>query len=150
MNEPIVTMIGNLAGDPELRLTPSGISVCKMRMAMTPRVKDGDGWKDGEPFWQDVTAWRELGENCAETLHKGDRIVVFGRLTQRQYEKDGVKRTAWDLDADAIGPDLKYARATVRRQPKGDGSTPATGGTAKVAAPNADTQRASQPAASPW
>ena len=95
MNEPIVTLVGNLAGEPELRFTPSGVAVCKFRMAQTPRVKDGTEWKDGDPFWINVTAWRKLGENCTETLKPGMRVIVQGRLEQRSYDhKDGSQAEA--------------------------------------------------------
>lgn len=124
MNEPVITIIGNLADDPELRFTQSGVAVAKLRMAMTPRDKNAAGeWVDGEPFWQDVTCWREMAENVAETLHKGDRVVVFGRMKQRQWEdKEGGKRRSTDLEADAIGPDLFRATAVVTRKSKGGGT----------------------------
>jgi len=164
MNEPILTLVGNLAADPELRFTPSGVAVCKLRVAQTPRTKDGDGWKDGEPYWQDVTCWREMAENVAETLHRGDRVIVTGRLSQHEYEaKDGGgKRRAYDLEADAIGPDLRYARATVTKQAKSGGNTrqggaeDAWGGASKErpqgapAKQSADTQRAAQSNETPW
>ena len=116
MNEPIVTLVGNLSGEPELRFTPSGVAVCKFRMAQTPRIKDGNEWKDGAPFWINVTAWRTLGENCAETLKPGMRVIVQGRLEQRTYDhRDGHKVTVVELTADAAGPDLAYATAVVSK-----------------------------------
>jgi single-strand DNA-binding protein len=164
MNEPIITLIGNLAADPELRFTPSGVAVCKLRMAQTPRDKKGDTWEDGEPFWQDVTVWREMAENVAESLRRGDRVIVTGRLKQREYEaKDGGgKRRATDLEADAIGPDLRYAEAKPVKKAKASGGGASTakgsedswaGASAErpqAAQPSADTQRASQSSASPW
>jgi len=152
MNEPTTTLFGNLAADPELRFTPSGVAVCKLRMAMTPRFKSGDEWKDGEPFWQDVTVWNETAEHVAESLTKGDRVIVFGRLKQRTVEKDGQKRTFWDLEADAIGPELRYATAKVTRVSKGgngggnqggDGWASASKERPAKAAANADQSRAS-------
>lgn len=137
MNEPIVTLVGNLNGEPELRLTPSGIPVCKFRMAQTPRVKDGNEWKDGEPFWINVTAWRNLGENVAETLKSGTRVIVMGRLGQRSYDhKDGYKVTVVELTADAVGPDLNYATATVTKVSRSDGG--AGGGRPAQAAAKSD------------
>ncbi len=154
MNEPIVTLVGNLSGEPELRLTPSGIPVCKFRMAQTPRVKDGNEWKDGDPFWINVTAWRNLGENCAETLKSGMRVVVMGRLEQRTYDhKDGHKVTVVDLTADAVGPDLSYATADVTKVKRTDGGgRPAQASAAKSDDPWAGTEAnapAGQAAASP-
>lgn len=116
MNEPVVTLVGNLAGDPELRVTGNGVMVCKFRMAQTPRIKNGNEWKDGEPFWISVTAWRDLGENVAETLKAGMRVIVMGRLEQRSYDhKDGYKVTVVDLTADAVGPELSWATANVTK-----------------------------------
>lgn len=126
MNEPNVTLVGNLSGEPELRLTPSGVPVCKFRMAQTPRIKDGTEWKDGEPLWMNVTAWRNLGENVAETLKSGMRVIVTGRLEQRTYDhKDGHKVTVIDLTADSVGPDLAYATAVVTKVKRSEGAAAA-------------------------
>lgn len=149
MNEPILTLVGNLAGDPELRFTTSGIAVCKLRMAQTPRDKTpANEWVDGEPWWQDVTCWREMAENVAETLHRGDRVVVTGRMKQREYEaKDGTKRRVHELEADAVGPDLRYAQAKISKVARSGGGTadrPATTRERPAAAPSAETQRTAQ------
>lgn len=147
MNEPLVTLVGNLAGEPDLRLTPSGVPVCKFRMAQTPRVKDGTEWKDGEPFWINVTAWRTLGENVAETLKPGMRVIVQGRLEQRTYDhKDGYKVTVVDLTADAVGPDLSYATAVVTKVKRTDGG----GGRSTVTTPAARPAQAEEPPSSGW
>jgi single-strand DNA-binding protein len=159
MNEPIVTLVGNLSGEPELRLTPSGVPVCKFRMAQTPRVKDGEGYKDGTPFWINVTAWRNLGENCAETLKPGMRVIVQGRLEQRTYDhKDGHKVTVVDMTADAVGPDLTWSTAVVSKVNRTGGETggrsaaTATDDPWAGAAPAANRNAQGQPqaAAAPW
>src|ERR1044071_9534045 len=148
MNEPIVTLVGNLAGEPELRFTPSGVAVCKFRMAQTPRVKDGTEWKDGDPFWINVTAWRKLGENCTETLKPGMRVIVQGRLEQRSYDhKDGYKVVVVDLTADAVGPDLNYATAVVSKIGRSDGDA---GRTAPVATPAARPAQTATPPSDQW
>lgn len=149
MNEPTITMIGNLADDPELRFTPSGVAVAKFRMAMTPRDKAAGGteWKDGEPLWMSVTCWRSLGENVAESLIRGMRVVVHGRLKSRTYETTaGEKRTVTELEAEAVGPELTWATAKVQRKSRsdGEGSSSRAAAPAREAAPakaSADTQR---------
>jgi single-strand DNA-binding protein len=156
MNEPIVTLVGNLSGEPELRFTPSGVAVCKFRMAQTPRVKDGNDYKDGEPFWINVSVWRDMAENVAETLTSGMRVIVMGRLEQRTYDhKDGHKVTVVDLTADAVGPDLKWARAKVSKISRSDGGGRPAQAAAKSGDPWAGTeanapagQAATSPAAS--
>lgn len=133
MNEPIVTLVGNLSGDPELRVTGNGTPVCKFRMAQTPRVKSGNEYKDGEPFWINVSAWRALGENVAATLKSGMRVIVMGRLEQRTYDhKDGYKVTVVELTADAVGPDLTWATAKVEKISRTGGEA---GGRTTPAAP---------------
>lgn len=124
INRPQVTVVGNLTSDPELRFTGNGTAVCKVRILSTPRFLDKttNEWKDGEPFGIDATVWREFAENVAESLQKGARVVATGELAQRQYEdKEGNKRTAWDLQVDAIGPDLRYATTVVTKKSKGNG-----------------------------
>lgn len=112
-----ISIVGNLSADPELRFTQSGQAVCSLNVGSTPRSFDkaSNAWKDGDTLWLRVTAWRTLGENCAESLRKGDRVIVTGRLTQRSYEKDGQKRTSYEIQADAIGPDLLRATARVQK-----------------------------------
>ena len=139
----MVTLVGNLSGDPELRFTPSGVAVVKLRMAQPPRTKDGNEWKDGEPFWINVTAWRQLAENVAETLTSGMRVIVMGRLEQRTYDhRDGHKVTVVELTADAIGPDLTWATAKVTRVGKSDGNA------SRPAARQAPAQAETPPSAS--
>ena len=124
-NETTLTIIGNTTAPAELRFTPSGAAVASFTVASTPRTfdKNANEWKDGTTLFMRCSAWRELGENVAETLdQKGMRVVVTGRLTQREYEKDGQKRTVVELEVDEVGPSLKYASAKVTRaQRSGNG-----------------------------
>jgi single-strand DNA-binding protein len=122
-----ITVIGNLTDAPELRFTPAGVAVCKFTVASTPRVRKGDQWEDGEATFMPCTAWRQLAENAAESLPKGTRVVVTGRLrTERWETKEGEKRSRVVLDVDAVGPDLAYATADVRKMTRhqGDPSDP--------------------------
>ena len=121
--EPVITLIGNLAGDPDLKFLPSGVAVANFTVASTPRVKDGDNWKDGETMWVRCAVWRGMAESVAETLTKGTRVIVSGRLKSRSYEKDGVKRTSLEMDVDGVGPDLRYATAKVNRVTRTGGDT---------------------------
>jgi single-strand DNA-binding protein len=117
-----ITVIGNLTDAPELRFTPAGVAVCKFTVASTPRVRKGDQWEDGEPTFMPCTAWRQLAENAAESLPKGTRVVVTGRLrTERWETKEGEKRSRVVLDVDAVGPDLTYATADVRKMVRHQG-----------------------------
>jgi single-strand DNA-binding protein len=111
MNQLSITVVGNLTDDPELRFTQSGTAGTKVRIPHTPRVRDGEGWKDGEPTFLDATMWRYLAEHAAESLSKRDRVIVGGRLRTERWEKDGEPRSKVVLDVDAIGPDLTYATA---------------------------------------
>ena len=120
----IVTIVGNLTADPELRFTPSGAAVANFRVASTPRVLDKatNEWKDGEPFYVSCSVWRQYAENVAESLTKGMRVVVSGRLKQRSYEsREGEKRTVVELEVDEVGPSLRYATAKVNRVQRGGG-----------------------------
>jgi single-strand DNA-binding protein len=113
-NETTITIIGNLTDDPELRFTPSGAAVGKFRVASTPRRFDRQTgeWRDGEPLFLSCTAWREMAENVAESLTRGSRVIVTGRLRQRSYEtREGEKRTVIELEVDEVGPSLRYATA---------------------------------------
>jgi single-strand DNA-binding protein len=125
-NETTLTIIGNTTGPAELRFTPSGAAVVNFTVASTPRTfdKNANEWKDGTTLFMRCSAWREMAENIAETLaDKGMRVVVTGRLTQREYEKDGQKRTVVELEADEVAPSLKYASAKVNRtQRSGNGA----------------------------
>jgi len=121
--ETTLTIIGNTTAPAELRFTPSGAAVVNFTVASTPRTFDrqANEWKDGTTLFMRCSAWREMAENVAETLdQKGMRVVVSGRLTQREYEKDGQKRVAVELEVDEIGPSLKYASAKVTRTQRGD------------------------------
>ena len=121
-----VMLVGNLTDDPELRFTPNGAAVANFRLAVTPRVREGDSWKDGETSFFRVNVWRQQAENVAETLQKGNRCIVVGRLRTRSWETpEGEKRSVTEVEADEIGPSLKWAtakpeRANSRRS-KGEG-----------------------------
>ena len=122
--ETIITVVGNLTADPELRFTPSGAAVANFTVASTPRTLDKatNEWKDGEALFLRCSVWRQAAENVAESLQRGMRVVVQGRLKQRSFEtKEGEKRTVVELDVDEIGPSLKYATAKVNRTTRGSG-----------------------------
>jgi single-strand DNA-binding protein len=129
--ETTLNITGNLTGDPELRFTPSGSAVANFTVAATPRTFDRNSneWKDGETLFMRCAAWKELGENVAETLKKGMRVMVEGRLKQRSYEtKEGEKRTVIELEADEVAPSLKYATANVTRTQRSGNSSNGGGG----------------------
>lgn len=116
--ETIITIVGNLTADPELRVTSGNHAVVNFTVASTPRNYDKttNAWVDGDALFMRCTAWRELAEHIAGSLQKGSRIIAQGRLTQRQYEtKEGEKRTSMELEIDEIGPSLRYATAQVTR-----------------------------------
>ncbi|MEV0912924.1 single-stranded DNA-binding protein [Streptomyces sp. NPDC049967] len=116
--ETVITVVGNLVDDPELRFTPSGAAVAKFRVASTPRIFDRqtNEWKDGEGLFLTCSVWRQAAENVAESLTRGMRVVVQGRLKQRSYEdREGVKRTVYELDVEEVGPSLKSATAKVTK-----------------------------------
>jgi single-strand DNA-binding protein len=126
MSDNQVTLTGNLTDDPELKITPTGVAVASFRLAVTPRVRDGGGWKDGETSFFRVNVWRELGEHVADSLAKGDRAVVIGRLRSRAWETpEGDKRSIVEVEADEVAPSLRWATATVQRAPR-NGSTSTT------------------------
>ena len=119
-----ITVIGNLTDDPELRFTPSGAAVAKFRVASTPRFLDRqtNEWKDGEPLFLTCNIWRQAAENVAESLQRGARVIVTGRLRQRTYEtREGEKRTVMELEVDEIGPSLRYATAKVQKMQRSSG-----------------------------
>ncbi|MGW0914677.1 single-stranded DNA-binding protein [Streptomyces sp. NPDC002784] len=123
--ETVITIVGNLVDDPELRFTPAGVAVARFRVASTPRTfdKQTNEWKDGESLFLTCSAWRKLGENVAESLTKGMRVIVQGRLKQRSYEdREQVKRTVYELDVDEVGPSLARATAKVEKNPAGGGN----------------------------
>ena len=123
--ETIITLVGNLTGDPELRFTPSGSAVANFTVASTPRTFDrqSNEWKDGETLFMRCSIWREAAENVAESLTKGTRVVVTGRMKSRSFQtKEGENRTVIELEADEIGPSLRYATAKVNRTQRSGGS----------------------------
>jgi single-strand DNA-binding protein len=132
-----VTLVGNLTDDPELRYTPNGAAVCKFRMAVNRRFQDQSGqWKDGETSYFSINAWRTLAENAAESLTRGTRVIVAGRLNYRTWEnQDGDKRSAIEVEADEIAPSLKWATAAVTRQARSGGASSSGDWGEKVAAP---------------
>jgi single-strand DNA-binding protein len=122
--ETTITVVGNLTDDPELRFTPSGAAVAKFRIASTPRTLDRQSgeWKDGEPLFLACNIWRDAAEHVAESLQRGARVIVQGRLRQRSYEtREGEKRTVYELEVDEIGPSLRYATAKVQKMSRSGG-----------------------------
>jgi single-strand DNA-binding protein len=123
--ETTITVVGNLTDDPELRFTPSGAAVAKFRIASTPRTLDRQSgeWKDGEPLFLACNIWRDAAEHVAESLQRGARVIVQGRLRQRSYEtREGEKRTVYELEVDEIGPSLRYATAKVQKMSRSGSS----------------------------
>ncbi len=110
-NEPVLTVVGNLTADPDLKFTPAGAARASFTVASTPRSfdKSSGQWVDGEALFMRCTAWREAAENAAESLKRGQRVIVCGKLKSRSYEKDGAKRTVVELEVEEIGPSLRYA-----------------------------------------
>ncbi len=142
--DTVITVVGNLTDDPELRFTSSGAAVANFTVASTPRFfdKNTNDWKDGDALFLRCSIWRQAAENVAETLTKGARVIVQGRLKQRSYEtREGEKRTVYELDVDEVGPSLKYATAKVAKVTRGGGGGGFGGGA--PAAPSA-------PAEDPW
>ncbi|MEU8512642.1 single-stranded DNA-binding protein [Kitasatospora sp. NPDC048722] len=122
--ETVITLVGNLVDDPELRFTPSGAAVAKFRIASTPRTFDRqtNEWKDGESLFLTCNVWRQPAENVAESLQRGMRVIVQGRLRQRSYEtKEGEKRTVFEVEVDEVGPSLRSATAKVTRANRSGG-----------------------------
>ena len=122
--DTVITIIGNLTQDPELRFTPSGAAVANFTVASTPRTFDrqSNEWKDGETLFMRCSVWREAAENVAESLVRGSRVIVSGRLKSRSFEtKEGEKRTVMELEVDEVGPSLRYATAKVNKTQRGGG-----------------------------
>jgi single-strand DNA-binding protein len=147
--ETVITVVGNLVDDPELRFTPSGAAVANFRIASTPRTFDRqtNEWKDGDALFLSCSVWRQAAENVAESLQRGMRVVVQGRLKQRSYEtREGEKRTVVELEVDEVGPSLAFATAKVTRASRSGGGGGYSGGGGQAAQ--------SRPAASggddPW
>jgi len=118
-----IVLVGNLVDDPELRFTPQGVAVANFRMAVSRRVPDGNGgWKDADTSFFRVNCWRQLAENVAESLTRGSRTMVSGRLKMRQWEtQEGEKRSVVEIEADEVGPSLKWATAKVEKTSRGGG-----------------------------
>lgn len=157
--ETVITVVGNLVDDPELRFTPSGAAVAKFRVASTPRTFDRqtNEWKDGEALFLTCSVWRQAAENVAESLTKGMRVVVQGRLRQRSYEdREGIKRTVIDLEVDEVGPSLRYATAKVTKTGGGRGGQGGgfgggqQGGGGWGGGPGGGQQGGGAPAGDPW
>ncbi|MCF2531728.1 single-stranded DNA-binding protein [Yinghuangia soli] len=145
-NETTITVVGNLTADPELRFTPSGAAVANFTVASTPRTFDrqANEWRDGDALFLRCSVWRQAAGHVAESLAKGMRVIVQGRLRQRSYEKDGATRTTYELEVDEIGPSLTFATARVERASRGANS--GAGGQ-----PPREPQRGRQaPAEDPW
>ena len=122
--DTVITVVGNLVDDPELRFTPSGAAVANFRIASTPRTFDRqtNEWKDGDALFLSCSIWRQAAENVAESLQRGMRVIVQGRLKQRSYEtREGEKRTVYELDVDEVGPSLSFATAKVTRASRSGG-----------------------------
>jgi single-strand DNA-binding protein len=122
--DTVITVVGNLTADPELRFTPSGAAVANFTVASTPRTfdKNSNEWKDGEALFLRCSVWRQAAENVAESLQRGTAVIVQGRLKQRSYEtKEGEKRTVYELDVEEVGPSLKWATAKVTKASRGGG-----------------------------
>jgi single-strand DNA-binding protein len=156
--DTIITIIGNLTADPELRFTPSGAAVANFTVASTPRQFDrtSNEWKDGETLFMRCSVWRDAAENVAESLQRGARVLVSGRLKSRSYEtKEGEKRTVIEMDVDEVGPSLKYATAKVNRTQRGTGGGGFNGGGNAAAGGQSGGSAAgsggkSAPAEDPW
>lgn len=159
-NETVITVVGNLTGDPELRTIASGAQVVNFTVASTPRTFDRttQQWKDGEALFLRCSAWRDAAEHIAQSLTKGTRVIVQGRLVQRSYTtQQGEKRSTIELQVDEIGPSLRYATAQVQRVPRasgyngGYGSTTPAGYSGGSSAPTPTTPAAMpQPSSEPW
>ncbi len=153
-----ITVVGNLTADPELRFTPSGAAVANFTVASTPRIYDRQSgeWKDGEALFLRCNIWREAAENVAESLTRGSRVIVTGRLKQRSFEtREGEKRTVFEVEVDEIGPSLRYATAKVNKASRsggggggfgGGGSRGGGGGSSEAAPAKADDPWGSAPA----
>jgi single-strand DNA-binding protein len=148
--DTIITVVGNLTADPELRFTPSGAAVANFTVASTPRTFDrqSNEWKDGEALFLRCNIWRQAAEHVAESLTRGTRVIVSGRLKQRSFEtREGEKRTVIELEVDEIGPSLRYATAKVNKSARGSSGGGFGGGSAPGGGAPAEDPWASAPAA---
>ena len=161
--ETVITLVGNLVEDPELRFTPSGAAVANFRVASTPRTFDrqNNEWKDGETLFLSCSVWRQAAENVAESLQRGMRVIISGRLKSRSYEtREGEKRTVFEIDVDEVGPSLKTATAKVTKTTRSGGGGYGSGPSdndpwATQAAPAASqsgggSQSSGAPSSDPW
>lgn len=141
--DTLITIVGNATGDPEIRFTPSGAAVANWTVASTPRRfdKQSGQWVDGDTLFMRCSIWRDAAENVAESIHKGDRVIVTGRLVQREYQtREGEKRTVVELQAEEVGPSLRYATARVTKAQRSQG-----GGQQRQQAPQHGQQDAGAP-----
>ncbi|HVQ87891.1 MAG TPA: single-stranded DNA-binding protein [Actinomycetes bacterium] len=148
--ETVITVVGNLTDDPELRFTANGAAVANFTVASTPRFfdKQNNEWKDGDALFLRCSIWRQAAENVAESLQRGARVVVQGRLKQRSYEtREGEKRTVYEVDVEEVGPSLKYATAKVTKVTRGSGGGGGFGGSSGGGGGNAPSN---PPADDPW
>nr|WP_042183887.1 single-stranded DNA-binding protein [Kibdelosporangium sp. MJ126-NF4]CEL15940.1 Single-stranded DNA-binding protein [Kibdelosporangium sp. MJ126-NF4]CTQ93864.1 Single-stranded DNA-binding protein [Kibdelosporangium sp. MJ126-NF4] len=151
--DTILTVVGNLTADPELRFTSSGAAVASFTVASTPRMFDRqtNEWKDGEALFMRCSIWRQAAENVAESLTRGARVVVTGRLKQRSYDtREGEKRTVIELEVDEVGPSLKYATAKVNRVSRGEGGGGGFGGGGGGNSGGGGGNRQAPPSDDPW
>lgn len=155
--ETIITLVGNLTADPELRFTPSGAPVANFTVASTPRTFDRQTseWKDGDAMFLNCSVWRQAAENVAESLTKGMRVIVQGRLKSRSYEtREGERRTVFEVEVEEIGPALKYATAKVTRSSGGGGGgggySSGGGGDSWSSGNNAGSNNTRSAGADPW
>jgi single-strand DNA-binding protein len=152
--ETVVTLVGNLVDDPELRFTPSGAAVANFRIASTPRTYDRQTgeWKDGESLFLSCSVWRQAAENVAESLTKGMQVIAQGRLVARSYEdREGNKRTVHELQVDEVGPSLRFATARVERANRqGNGGRQQSGGQQRQHNAHVNADPWATPASDPW
>lgn len=155
--DTVITVVGNLTADPELRFTPSGAAVANFTVASTPRIFDRQSseWKDGDALFMRCSIWREAAENVAESLTRGSRVIVQGRLKQRSYEtREGEKRTVVELEVDEIGPSLRYATAKVNKASRSGGGGGGFGSSGSSGASGGGGDRggarSEQPKDDPW
>ncbi|BBX24665.1 single-stranded DNA-binding protein [Mycolicibacter terrae] len=153
IGDTTITVVGNLTADPDLRFTPSGAAVANFTVASTPRVYDRQSgeWKDGDALFLRCNIWREAAENVAESLTRGSRVIVTGRLRQRSFEtREGEKRTVYEVEVDEIGPSLRYATAKINKVSRGGGGGGFGGGGGATASGPAAAQSGGAPAEDPW
>lgn len=150
VGDTTITVVGNLTADPDLRFTPSGAAVANFTVASTPRVFDRqtNEWKDGDALFLRCNIWREAAENVAESLTRGSRVIVTGRLRQRSFEtREGEKRTVYEVEVDEVGPSLRYATAKINKVSRGGGGGGFGGG---GGAPAPAAASSAPPAEDPW